>query len=327
MTVTTPQNVLPATGLAALSLRAFRTAMPDCDVYVRFESNAGLKLYRRKGHPLAPGDIDRLAQAGVDQVWIGAHELHNRVRDRLAELEHDDLPRGQRFRIWQDLQRASFDAVYSTANDEEVTTFLEELGDQLSESVSRDQFVLGDLFSLMEHDDSTYTHSLNVASYALLLARALGWGGAAVDSQIATGGLLHDIGKRYVHLRVLQKPGPLTEDERKQIRNHPTNGFRDLFTHADFAWSQLMMVYQHHEKANGSGYPVGLVGDEIHPWARICAVADIFHALTSHRSYRQPMLPREAAEYLAHQAGQTLEKEIVRCWISEVLKIDPQSKP
>ena len=80
-------------------------------------------------------------------------------------------------------------------------------------------------------------------------------------------------------------------------------------------WGQLMMVYQHHERPDGQGYPVGIEQDEIHPWAEICSVVDVFDALTSERPYRRPMPAPRALEYLQSKAGTQFNAEIVQCWI------------
>ena len=77
-----------------------------------------------------------------------------------------------------------------------------------------------------------------------------------------------------------------------------------------------MMVYQHHERIDGTGYPVRLTGGEIHDWAKVCAVADVFHAMTSHRPYRAALSARRATQYLEDQADVTLDGRVVRCWIT-----------
>ena len=105
---------------------------------------------------------------------------------------------------------------------------------------------------LMKHDNGTYTHSVNVCTYAMLLAERLGFTKAEDLAAIAVGGLLHDIGKRRIQLRILNKPGAFTDQERRHIQQHPHIGFTELFLRKDIHWGALMMVYQHHEQINGS---------------------------------------------------------------------------
>jgi HD-GYP domain-containing protein (c-di-GMP phosphodiesterase class II) len=75
-----------------------------------------------------------------------------------------------------------------------------------------------------------------------------------------------------------------------------------------------MMVYQHHERMNGQGYPVGITGEEIHFWARICALVDVHEALTGKRYYRNPDPIPKVLEYLSEKSGTHFDKEIFRCW-------------
>ena len=77
-----------------------------------------------------------------------------------------------------------------------------------------------------------------------------------------------------------------------------------------------MMVYQHHERNDGTGYPVGLRGDDMHPWAKLCAIVDVFEALTSQRPYRTPMTHQKALDVLKRESGSALDPEMLQCWIS-----------
>jgi len=131
---------------------------------------------------------------------------------------------------------------------------------------------------------------------------------------VATGAILHDIGKRRVQLSTINKPGQLSPEQRAEIELHPLIGFRELVLQEEASWAPLMMVYQHHERIDGKGYPVGVPGREIHDWAKICSVADVFHALTSHRPYRTPMSTGEAMDFLEEKAGEMFDPETVECW-------------
>jgi HD-GYP domain-containing protein (c-di-GMP phosphodiesterase class II) len=129
------------------------------------------------------------------------------------------------------------------------------------------------------------------------------------------GALLHDLGKLEISDRILAKPGRLDEFEFRQVKQHPGLGLRRLLNEQRrLSHGQLMIVYQHHEKLNGMGYPVGLPSEEIHPWAKICSVVDIFEALTSQRPYRKPMTHATALAMLDNLAGTELDEEIVKCW-------------
>ena len=103
---------------------------------------------------------------------------------------------------------------------------------------------------------------------------------------IRVAGLLHDLGKIFVPVEILNKPGDLTEDERGVIRSHPKAAY-DVLKNVEFPWPIADIVLQHHERMNGSGYPSGLKGEEILLEARVLGVADVVEAMSSPRSYRQ----------------------------------------
>ena len=191
----------------------------------------------------------------------------------------------------------------------------EKLGALATEIVSHDEFTVSDLFQVLHHDFATFTHSANVALYAGILANEFGYSKGDVE-KIITGGLLHDLGKLEIGEQILCKPGKLSEDEYRVIRTHSALGFKKLAHREDLCEGQLMMVYQHHERIDGKGYPVGCVDAEIHPWARLCAVVDVFEALTSHRPYRSPMSRKKALELQQRDSGTAFDPEILECWKS-----------
>lgn len=112
-------------------------------------------------------------------------------------------------------------------------------------------------------------------------------------NQIKVGGILHDIGKAGINLRILEKPGKLTDDEFKEIKRHPEIGGKIVEPVREYC-SLVTMVMYHHERYDGMGYPFGLKGEHIPIGARIMAVADTYDAMTSERSYRKG-LPHEVA--------------------------------
>ncbi|MEL7267744.1 MAG: HD domain-containing phosphohydrolase, partial [Planctomycetota bacterium] len=183
----------------------------------------------------------------------------------------------------------------------------------VAEIFFKDAFTNRDVFLAIDHDVSTYTHIVNVAFFAALLATRLGYSAGDVE-KIAVGGLLHDLGKMDISEGIVCKPGRLTDEEFRLIKMHPTFGFRRLAQREDILREQLLMVYQHHERFDGGGYPVGLTGRETHPWSRLCAVVDVFEALTSHRPYRMPMKGAKALEIQNRDKELAFDPEMLRCW-------------
>ncbi len=111
---------------------------------------------------------------------------------------------------------------------------------------------------------------------------------------------------------------PLNAAEREVMSGHPRIGFEEVCHRADLSRDQLLMIYQHHEKLDGTGYPVGLVGSEINWSGKLCAVVDVFDALTARRSYRQPARPVQALEFLELSSGSHFSPEFVQGWSAVV---------
>lgn len=141
-------------------------------------------------------------------------------------------------------------------------------------------------------DPYTAGHQRRVAALATRLAGDLGLGSETVEA-VQLASLIHDIGKIYVPAEFLNRPGRLRDIEFDVIKMHPRVGY-DILKPLDVDLPISEFVYQHHERLDGSGYPRGLVGDDIHPEARIMAVADVVEAMGSHRPYR-PALGLDAA--------------------------------
>jgi HD-GYP domain-containing protein (c-di-GMP phosphodiesterase class II) len=176
-------------------------------------------------------------------------------------------------------------------------------------------FILADtvtsahLLKVTSHDFNTYTHSVNVGVLSILFAKALIKGSDAHDlHELGSGLFLHDIGKVRVDPSILNKPGRLTEEERRIIREHPRHGYDILSETNQLTEECKIIVMQHHEKENGSGYPNGLKGDDIHLYGRICRLADVYDSLTSDRAYRQRLNTFEALKLMKEDLRDNFHK-------------------
>ena len=163
--------------------------------------------------------------------------------------------------------------------------------------------------ALEARDRETRGHSERVVSFSLRLGRELGLSEDELRS-LEFGSLLHDIGKIGVPDAVLHKPAPLDEAEWMRMREHPLHGARILHG-IHFLEGAARVVAEHHEKWDGSGYPLGLRGPQIDRNARIFAVADAFDAITSDRVYREGRAYAQAAAELEHCAGTHFDPEVV----------------
>jgi putative nucleotidyltransferase with HDIG domain len=163
--------------------------------------------------------------------------------------------------------------------------------------------------ALDARDRETEGHSTRVSKLAWMLGEELGLTIQPLKA-LERGALLHDIGKIGISDDILHKSGALTEDEWRIMRIHPDIGAR-IVEGIPFLQDTLPVIRYHHERWDGSGYPSGLKGEEIPLYARIFAVADVFDALTSSRTYRNKSSPEEALEYMREQAGCLFDPVIV----------------
>lgn len=146
------------------------------------------------------------------------------------------------------------------------------------------------MLQVMSTDYYTYSHSVNVTIFAVALAQRLFGEDSDIDCHaLGQGFLLHDLGKTQIERKILKKKTALTEDEWKLMRRHPELGFEILENSGEITEEIKRIVLQHHERYSGGGYPKGKKGEEIHPYGRICCIADVFDALSTHRSYRDAM--------------------------------------
>ncbi|WP_243835085.1 HD-GYP domain-containing protein [Alicyclobacillus sacchari] len=149
------------------------------------------------------------------------------------------------------------------------------------------------LSSVYVADGELFHHSVNVTFYTLTLGMHMGLTKSELID-LGIGTLLHDVGKLCVDSRVLQKPGRLSDEEFEEIKRHAQLGYDILTREGDISARSSIVALQHHERMDGSGYPSGLAGRDIHLFSQLSAVADVYEALTANRVYRRAFLPHDA---------------------------------
>lgn len=175
----------------------------------------------------------------------------------------------------------------------------------------------------------TYTHSLNVSMLCSLLGTWLNLDEANIK-ELTYCGLLHDIGKSKVPAEILNKPDPLTDKEFEEIKKHPVIGYKILENNKDISSDIAFGVLMHHEREDGSGYPLNLKSNQIHFYAKVVAVADIYDAMTSDRVYKKRQTPFDVlelyeSEYLTKCDGEvmlTFLKRIGSYYIGNKVKLN-----
>ena len=181
------------------------------------------------------------------------------------------------------------------------------------------------LFSLAGHDYYTYTHSCNVGIFGVGLAKAvMGGPGSFRARKLGQAFFFHDIGKIKVDSKIIQKPGRLSEEEWEEMQLHPVYGLELLEEFKLLTPEARDVVHQHHEKPDGTGYPNQLSGAEIHTFARICTVVDVFDALSSERSYRPRNSAFESCQIMLRDMRGTFDPRVLTAFIRLIEKAEGQ---
>jgi len=157
-------------------------------------------------------------------------------------------------------------------------------------------------------DPYTAGHQRRVADLAAALAEAVGFERDMIEA-VRVAAIIHDLGKISVPAEILSKPSRLTVNEFNLIKEHPQVGY-DILKDIEFPWEIATMVYQHHEKLDGSGYPLGISGDEILPESRVLTVADVVEAMASHRPYRPGLGIDIALDEIEKNTGRLYDPEV-----------------
>jgi HD-GYP domain-containing protein (c-di-GMP phosphodiesterase class II) len=198
--------------------------------------------------------------------------------------------------------------------------------DALIEQALSNEVIAG-LNSIKTHDQYTFQHSIDVTIMGLVLARRAGWDKQRLKA-FGMGCILHDIGKIFIEPAILNKTGPLTAEEYRTVKGHPIVG-RELIRAIapGLGYLVLQVAYQHHEREDGSGYPRGLRGNNtlsahpgglIHEFGALSAVADVYDALTSRRSYRTGWTTDCAASHIISMAGTQFNRQAVEYFSAAV---------
>lgn len=231
-----------------------------------------------KGALLQIDDIAKLMQHGVDYVDIQTLEEEPASLGRPSIIESvtasfDTMVDGFESLYMEALLKGSFN-----------TTVVNDILQPSLQSLDKHKDVVSLLLLLDREDNYTYNHSLQVGMLSYYIAIWLGYSKQECY-EISRAGYLIDIGKCRVSPALLNKPGKLTPDEFEEVKLHTKYGYEIIRNSMDDSYTALTAL-QHHEREDGSGYPSGLTKVDIHPYAQIAAVADIYSAMTSKRAYQ-----------------------------------------
>lgn len=183
--------------------------------------------------------------------------------------------------------------------------------------VQEDINIIKCLNSIKDADEYTYSHSINVAFYSMLICKWLGLSETEI-LRVIEAALLHDIGKIKIESTVLNKKGKLTPDEFETIKKHTVYGYEILKSLKNISKDERLAVLMHHEKEDGSGYPFGAKGDKINRFAKIISIADVYDAITSDRVYKKRNTPFEAFQFFQISGIRYFDLIIMKEFLSHI---------
>lgn len=259
-----------------------------------------------KGAILDDYVIDSMLKLGIMAVYIQDGEMEpedtesitcKKAQQQIEKLRTADrakvnLSASVRERVSQGIQY-----IYNNPEDEGITAATNSIANELMTAIETNDAVAIDISALKTSDEYTFKHSVDVATISMILAKKQGLDSKKVY-EIGIAGLLHDVGKTKVPLEILNKPGPLNDDEFEIMKQHTVYGYRIVQENAIFNNEIALTVLQHHEKINGNGYPLKANANQITPYAKIMTIADIYDALVTDRPYKAALPQRTAIEMI-----------------------------
>jgi HD-GYP domain-containing protein (c-di-GMP phosphodiesterase class II) len=287
------ESISKATGFFDVRTNSVPSSLPlPYDLYLLV--NAKPVLFRKRGDLLTEERVKLLRTHGGN-VFLVPNDQRGLYLQSLKDIIKDpSTPTDLKAKM---IKETAFIHVDDLFNKEHIAPVIEEargLVEEMVSFVSTDVNAVVSLLRLSVHDYYTYNHCVDVAVYSILLAKKLFGDSPALLMKAGLGGLLHDIGKRKVRWDIINKTSPLSPEEWAEIKGHPTFG-RDIVADIEtIPIETKLVVYEHHENFDGTGYPQAIEGDEISKLARIVTIADVFDALTTDRSYHKAVTPNEA---------------------------------
>ncbi len=260
-----------------------------------------------EGMALTRGYIERLKDLGISSVYIVDHLT--------GDIEVDEL-------VTIQTRIDATKAVKETMNGIRKGLGLD--GDKVCKSVDKlmdelvaNRNIIYNLVDIRAMNDYNFGHSIAVCILSLLAGIFAGFGYRKLK-ELGVGAILHDIGKVFISEKILNKKDKLSPEEYQEIQKHTILGYEFLRKNNQISAVSAHVAWQHHEHFDGSGYPRGLKGNEIHEFARIVAVADVFDALSTDRIYRKRFFPHEVVEYIRDKGKELFDPDFTRILLERI---------
>lgn len=275
-------------------------------------SNSG-ELIIGKGVKITQLQIEKLETFDIVSVKVLTHKTENRPDTVPIVAQKSDMQKVHEQTVMHFKEVFTSFKFGRQVGIEEISEIVNPVVDQ----VMNNSAIVRQLWQLEACDAYTFDHSVAVSLTSALLGRWLNCDVNTIKT-IAVAGLMHDIGKVNIPDEILNKPGPLTDEEMKVMKTHATLGYVLLMNQKNVSVDVLQSVLQHHERYDGNGYPNRLKGEGISAMARIVAVADVFSAMTTRRVYREASNPFEVARHMHEESYGYLDPRITQIFLSRI---------
>lgn len=251
-------------------------------------------LFRKRGDVITPERMKLLFNHGGEKFLVPEDHRKEYLSSMRTVIRDPSTSTDDKAKFIKESAFLHVQDLFTKDNISPVVVEASSLVEEMVDFVSTDIDAVSSLLRLSVHDYYTYNHCVDVAVYSIVLAKRL-FGDSKEHLMVAgLGGLLHDIGKRKINTGIINKSSALTPEEWSEIKKHPQYGIEFIEGIPSIPDSSRLIVFEHHENFDGTGYPRGLKGEEISKLARIVTIADVFDALTTNRSYHKAVRPGQA---------------------------------
>ncbi len=271
--------------------------------------NARGAFLLRKGTRLTEQYVTRLQKMNIHSLSVTALQPHLNVPP-----PDDIILEKTRIKAIDNISHV-FDDVQTSGKIN--TNMLKDTAESIIFDLIQNRNNLLQITDMRLHDNYTFSHSVNVAVIASMIGTFCHYSKQNL-LELTLGALMHDIGKIFVPENILQKPYPLNNEETVVINRHPHAGFAKLKEAGGFSDTVLAIAVQHHERFDGSGYPHHYVGSDIHRFARIVSIADVYDALTSNRPYKRAYRPDIAYKIMTQCSCAGFDPELLKLFFANV---------
>lgn len=265
------------------------------------------RILLSSGTVLNDGYLQRLRSNGVEELFI-----EDNISD---DVKIKDIIKDETRIEARCLVKTLMDNTVFPESDE--VSKIKEVVNSIIDQILKSDKIIYNLCDIKTVDDYTFSHSVNVCVLSLVIGVELGYNEEKLND-LGIGSILHDIGKMKISHDILKKPTQLNIQEFEEIKKHTVYGYELLSSNNDVNTTSAVIALSHHERFNGSGYPLQIKGVDIHEYARIVAVADVYDALTSDRVYRKKIRPHEVFEYITTLARNHYDARVINSFVKHI---------